>query len=171
METKEVTHTLLIQEKELNLKILNAARKEEEELRVKSKQLWLKGRDSNTEYFHKQTKARQSYNFIKDIKDNNGNKIAGQEEIKEHAFTHFRDLYTDSEETEPKAQVDLLLGIPTLIEGAENRELSKPIMEFEIKNAIWSLQEDKAPGPDGFTINFYRAAWEIIKEDLKRMLN
>ena len=26
-------------------------------------------------------------------------------------------------------------------------------------------------GPDGFTINFYMFAWEIIKEDLKRMLN
>ena len=76
METKEVTHTLLIEEKELNLKILNAARKEEEELWVKSRKLWLKGGDSNTEYFHKQTKARQSYNFIKYLKDNNGNKIA-----------------------------------------------------------------------------------------------
>ena len=27
------------------------------------------------------------------------------------------------------------------------------------------------PGPNVFTINFYRVAWDIIKEDLKRMLN
>ena len=59
METKEVTHTLLIQEKELNLKILNAA-KEEEELRVKSRQLWLKGGDSNTEYFHKKPRLARA---------------------------------------------------------------------------------------------------------------
>ena len=44
----------------------------------------------------------------------------------------------------------------------------KPIMEYEIRNAIWSLHADKALGPDDFTINFYRAAWGIIKEDLEK---
>ena len=44
-------------------------------------------------------------------------------------------------------------------------------MEYEIRNAIWSLHADKALGPDGFTINFYKATWDIIKEDLKKMLN
>ena len=77
----------------------------------------------------------------------------------------------DSEETYSEAQANLLLGIPTLTKDAENIELSKPIMEFEIKTAIWSVREDKALGPDGFSIKFYRIAWEIIKEDLKRMLN
>ena len=43
-------------------------------------------------------------------------------------------------------------------------------MEAEIKSAIWSLKADKDPGPDGFTINFYKAAWDIIKGDLKNML-
>ena len=67
--------------------------------------------------------------------------------------------------------MNLLLGIPSLIKEAKNRGLSKHIMEYEIRNAIWSLHADKAPGPDGFTINFYRATWDIIKEDLKKMLN
>ena len=94
-----------------------------------------------------------------------------QEEKKVHAFNHFRELYFDRDETDSDAQLDLLSGIPTLVNDKENNELAKPILEFEIKNAIWSLQADKVPRPDGFTINFYRAAWDIIKEDLKRMLN
>ena len=114
-------------------KILNVVRQEEEEWRVKSKQLWLNGGDSNTEYFLKQTKARQSYNFIKELKDKNGNKITGQEEIKDHAFNNFLELYTDSEEIKMEAQAYLLSGIPTLINNLENRELSKPFLEFEIK--------------------------------------
>ena len=69
-----------------------------------------------------------------------------------------------------EAQVDILSRIPSLINEIEKREISKPIMEYEIRNAIWSLHADKVPRPDGFTINFYRAAWDIIKEDLKRML-
>ena len=53
METKEVTPTLLVQEKDLNLKILSEARKEEEDLQFNSRKLWLKGGDSNMKYFHK----------------------------------------------------------------------------------------------------------------------
>ena len=65
MEDEEVTLLALNQENELNMKILRAARKEEEELRLKSKQLWMKGGDSNTGYFHKKSKVRLSLNTIK----------------------------------------------------------------------------------------------------------
>ena len=65
MENEEITPLLISQEKDLNLKILNAARGEEEEWRMKTMQLWLKGGDSNMNYFHKQTKARISSNMIK----------------------------------------------------------------------------------------------------------
>ena len=43
MEDEEVTLLALNQENELNMRILRAARKEEEELRLKSRQLWRKG--------------------------------------------------------------------------------------------------------------------------------
>ena len=96
--------------------------------------------------------------MIKELKDKDGNKMTEQEEIKNHVFQHFRDLYMDKEEIEPLAHVDLLSGIPSLITEQDDKDLSKPIMEFEIKAAIWSLQADKSLGPNGFTINFYRVA-------------
>ena len=79
-----------------------------------------------------------------------------QEEIKTHVFQHFRDLYQDKDETDPIAQEEFFSGIPSLITEQDNEDLSKSIMESEIKEAIWELQVDIAPGPDGFTINFYR---------------
>ena len=62
---------------ELNVKILKATRQIEDGWRIKSRQSWLKGGDSNIEYFHKQTKVHHSYNAIKELKDNHGNKIIG----------------------------------------------------------------------------------------------
>jgi len=43
----------------------------------------------------------------------------------------------------------------------------KPIEEEEIFNAIWDLEIDKAPGPNGFSISFYRSFWILTKMDLK----
>lgn len=37
--------------------------------------------------------------------------------------------------------------------------------EEEVKKAVWLLG-DKAPGLDGFMLEFYRSCWEVIKGDL-----
>ena len=104
LEGEEITPLLISQEKDLNQKILIAARGEEEDLRIKSRYLWLKGGDSNTKYFHNQEKARLSFNMIKELKDKYRNKMAEQEEIKTHILQHFRDLYQNKDETDPIAQ-------------------------------------------------------------------
>lgn len=44
--------------------------------------------------------------------------------------------------------------------------LDSPFTEEEVKNAISQLPGEKAPGPDGFTGNFYKVCWPIIREDL-----
>ena len=53
----------------------------------------------------------------------------------------------------------------------DDKDLTNPVMESEIKAAIWSVKVDKAPGTDGFTTNFYRDSWDIIKGDLKNIFN
>ena len=64
-----------------------------------------------------------------------------------------------------------MLVIPSKISDDENKEFVRPISEQEISDAIWSLQLNRASGPAEFKINFYHAAWDIIKVDLRRMLN
>ena len=166
-----MTLLALNQEKELNTRMLRDSRKEEDELRLKSRQLWLKGGDSNTSYFHKQSKAKLSFNTIKELYDINGNKVEGNEAIKKHIVQHLRNIYTDRDDMDPICQDELLSVISSKISDDENEELVKPILEQEISDAMWTLQLDRASGPDGFTIKFYRAVWDIIKVDLRRMLN
>nr|XP_016514569.1 PREDICTED: uncharacterized protein LOC107831319 [Nicotiana tabacum] len=40
----------------------------------------------------------------------------------------------------------------------------------EVKRAIMGLNGDSAGGPDGFTGAFYQTCWEIIEEDVVRMV-
>ena len=38
-------------------------------------------------------------------------------------------------------------------------------------DVISAMEPDKAPGPDGFSIHFYRVCWNVIKFDLFRMIS
>lgn len=55
-----------------------------------------------------------------------------------------------------------MLGTPT----ADLAHLDASFTEEELWNAIKALPKKKAPGPDGFTAEFYMSAWNIIKRDL-----
>lgn len=48
-------------------------------------------------------------------------------------------------------------------------ELENDFSEEEIKRAIWNLEYDRAPGPDGFPIFFFQIFWSAIKEDFLNM--
>ena len=50
-------------------------------------------------------------------------------------------------------------------------DLGLPFSEVEIKAAFEDMPADKAPGPDGFTVNFLRACWIIIKDDLMKVID
>lgn len=35
-----------------------------------------------------------------------------------------------------------------------------------MEEVVKAMPNDKAPGPDGFTINFYKACWDIVKTEV-----
>ncbi|CAJ2644735.1 unnamed protein product [Trifolium pratense] len=41
-----------------------------------------------------------------------------------------------------------------------------PFSSEEVKEAIWSSDGNKCPGPDGFNFTFLKACWDIIKGDI-----
>lgn len=65
----------------------------------------------------------------------------------------------------------MLENMQTVIFDSDNSQLTKEISEEEIEHAVWSMEPDKALGSDGFSINFYKQFWELIKGDLSKMMN
>nr|GEZ90615.1 transposon TX1 putative 149 kDa protein [Tanacetum cinerariifolium] len=41
-----------------------------------------------------------------------------------------------------------------------------PISMHELKDAVWSCGNNKAPGPDGFTFSLVKRYWKIFKTDI-----
>ena len=48
----------------------------------------------------------------------------------------------------------------------ENELLTSEFTVSEVKDAVFQMEHNKAPGPDGFPAEFYQVFWEVIKDDL-----
>ncbi|KAI5311581.1 hypothetical protein L3X38_040754 [Prunus dulcis] len=44
--------------------------------------------------------------------------------------------------------------------------LSLPVEAEEMKRTMFSLNRNKAPGPDGYSAHFFKSAWEIVSQDV-----
>eukprot|EP00253_Pinus_taeda_P018333 PITA_18333 len=96
-----------------------------------------------------------------------GRVVTEQEKIKEATSRHFQTLLTaDPIYLENPGFLNI---IENKISEAQNADLDKEVTTEEIKWSIHNMSLDKAPGPDGFTVAFYRTHWEIIKKDYIRM--
>ncbi|GKE35403.1 hypothetical protein Tco_1454725 [Tanacetum coccineum] len=42
----------------------------------------------------------------------------------------------------------------------------RTVTRQEIKNAMFSMGNEKAPGPDGYTAAFFKEAWDIVEDDI-----
>ena len=40
----------------------------------------------------------------------------------------------------------------------------------EIKKAVWHCNPNKAPGPDGFNLNFIRKMWSLVGAEFQQMV-
>ena len=49
--------------------------------------------------------------------------------------------------------------------------MAVPFLDLEIKEAVWSCDGDKCPGPDGFNFKFIKEFWEMMKTDFRKFVD
>ena len=148
---------------------LNFAYLEEEAYwKLKSRNNWLHTDDRNTSYFHLTTKAKRYRNQLLSIQDDDGNTKKGDKEIAEVAAKYFEDIFTST--PTPDSNYDAIFqGFERKITAEINADLTRGVTMEEIRDSVFSIGPTKAPGPDGFTGDFYQTFWAeinptIIKE-------
>ena len=157
---------MLIDNEKKYLKIYHdLAYAEEGFLKQKSRVQWLKLGDQNTSFFHKSVKARNARNAIKVINLANGCRIEDPEAIKQEAVDHFQNiLCSDGPSNDQDVYLDNLEGFSWSTQHLDT--LNRVITHEEIKKAMFSIDDSKAPGPDGFSSLFFKVAWSIIGSDV-----
>lgn len=118
-------------------------------------------------FFHKQAQARKGRNSINKRKEDN-QVLKDFISIKKAATTHFEQLYR--EEAGADVNVALLDTVPIMISSKMNQSLEDKITLKEVKEALFSMDLDKAPGPDGFKPRFLQVCWQIVENDFYKMI-
>lgn len=56
--------------------------------------------------------------------------------------------------------------IPKLVSKEDNYNINKLVIEEEVEEVIKEMHNGKAPGPDGFNVDFFKTCWKIVKQDI-----
>ena len=146
--------------KELKCKCLGLASLERTIARLRSRITYLREGDANTKLFHLQASHRTKRKFIAKLEDDSG-LATSHDEKADMLFRHFSGILG----VDPQRCATLNLQ-DLGIQPANLDHLEYPFSEEEVWQTIKSLPADKSPGPDGFTAEFYKSAWPIIKTDI-----
>ncbi|XP_050222528.1 uncharacterized protein LOC126672620 [Mercurialis annua] len=139
-------------------------RDEEVYWKQRSKSFWLAGGDSNTRYFHNYASARQGTNHINRLRDEKGDWQSKKHEIDGIILRYFNELFSDSS----SPNIDFI-EVSSCVSQIDNDCMLSPISNFEVRKAVFSMHNDKSPGPDGFNPAFYKSNWGVVGGDLVKL--
>ena len=128
---------------------------------IRSRQNWLECGEKNTKYFFNLEKKNYKNKNRYCLRDEKGNITYDIKSIIKIQDSYYEELYR-SESTSISKKYLNNTRIKKL-DTYESELMSRPIDKNEIKEAIWSMKNDKAPGSEGLPVEFYKFFWEDIK--------
>lgn len=102
-------------------------------------------------------------NHISYVNNEQGTKIETHEGIEQEFLNYFKKMNQEPNINRTEMIDKIIRHIPRLITEDHNTLLLKPISLQEVETTVNLLKAGKAPGPDGFTSNFFQHFWELIK--------
>lgn len=150
-------------------KYIKALKLEECFLKQKARVNQLNLGDDNNAFFHQSIEQKINKN---NIIEEDGNQLDNEDAIRDEDEHYFKKILAPS--SNPNNS-NLQWQPDTVLIEDHTKSLLEEITDEEIKEVIWNGKEGKVPQPDGFTLCFFKAAWEVVGLDvavaIKHFLN
>ena len=140
----------------------SAAYDEECFLKQKAKVEWLSAGDANTRFFHKCVQSRNARNKISSILDAQGNQFEG-DQVSTAFLTHYTNFLGMDYQVEDFDFGDLCANT---LNALSANHMVRSVTRDEVKKAMFSIGENKAPGPDGYTSAFFKHSWDVVGDQV-----
>ena len=137
---------------EISRKLQETYKDEEEYWHQKSRNTWYSSGDLNTKFYHVLTKQQRVRNRIVGLHDAAGNWITEDTGVEKMTVDYFEEFFTA---TSPTKFDDFLTEVTPGITPQMNQRLLGIAMENEVREALFMMHPENAPGPDSMTTLFF----------------
>uniref|UniRef100_A0A5B6YUZ1 Reverse transcriptase domain-containing protein n=1 Tax=Davidia involucrata TaxID=16924 RepID=A0A5B6YUZ1_DAVIN len=158
---------LRVEEKKLKSEYLELSLAEEAYYKQKARVRWLALGDRNTSFFHKKVNGNRARNRILSIMDCNGTKLEDADAVQKEAVSFFQGLL-GSNVVCVVDEEKLARCVQYKLNDTQTVALDRLPTNQEIKEAMFEMAGDKAPGPDGYNAYFFQHNWGLVGEEVCR---
>nr|GEZ10111.1 RNA-directed DNA polymerase, eukaryota, reverse transcriptase zinc-binding domain protein [Tanacetum cinerariifolium] len=135
---------------------------EEKFLYQQAKIEWLSDGDKNSRFFHVVLKGKNHRNIIDMVYDEKGERFKGSD-VAEQFVKHFQSFLETAYHVEALPPNSLTV---TKVTERDADNMVRPILDTKVKEDLFDISDNKAPGPDGYNSKFYKQAWNIGGKDV-----
>jgi Reverse transcriptase (RNA-dependent DNA polymerase) len=148
----------------------------EEFWRQRSRLQWAELGDCNTKFFHAMATYRKRQNIIVSVETTSGRRVEADNEVNWVFIEYFKELYTSSIGTGEGDE--RIMDFMAQIQVLDHQKIPQRLAtireqvpdQAEIRETIFQLHPEKAPGPDGLTARFVQRNWETLTPDICRIM-
>ncbi|KAL0444661.1 UNVERIFIED_CONTAM: hypothetical protein Slati_2188800 [Sesamum latifolium] len=147
-----------------------ATKLEQHMLQQRAKLAWMKGGDQCSRIFFRKVAKRRASKRIFQITNTAGQILTDQPDVINEFIAFYQALLGG----ERRARlIDLCYLRPWarhIINEDEAIQLTHRVTPDEVKQTVFDIAEDKAPGPDGYSSGFFKAAWPVIGKEVTQAI-
>lgn len=122
--------------------------------------------DQNSKYFHACAKNKRKRSQILRLKNDEGDWVDWESGLKAVMEEYYRKLFSASDTNWSRVTEN----ITQEVTGVQNSMLLAPVEAAEVRKALFQMHPDKSSGPDGFNPGFYQKYWDVVGNDVVKLV-